>query len=37
MPKFSELPDPNDWFVVGAFVVCWGIVLVAYALRRKKG
>lgn len=36
MPKFGELPEPNHWFALGSFFVCWFILCVLYFLLKDK-
>jgi uncharacterized protein (DUF486 family) len=35
MPKFTDLPDPDHWFLIGVCLVCWGIAFLAYKLGKK--
>ena len=36
MPDFRGMSEPNIWFVIGVFVVCWGVVGVFCSFRNGK-
>lgn len=36
MPDLRTMSEPNIWFVIGVFVVCWGIVGVSCFFKNRK-
>lgn len=36
MPEFSNLPAPDDYFMLWVVAIFWGPILLAYIFRKKK-